>query len=302
MTKKPSHKHYPSASEGAQQSEIFIPSPQTRSPSYKLAFSDPQLLLRDELRGIRLQLELIKPELSMQEHGIESTIVIFGGTRIPDRLNAEKKIREAREAAARQPDDHALQENLKKAVRVFAKADYYEECRKLAKIITEACRKENQDSFVVTTGGGPGIMEAANRGAAEVGGKSIGYNIVLPHEQAPNPYITPELCFQFHYFAIRKMHFMMRARALVVFPGGFGTMDELFEALTIVQTRKMKPIPILLFGREFWEKVINFHFLVEEGLISPEDQEIFQFVDTAEQAWQIIQDFYNHGGAGDGSL
>ncbi len=293
-------KHYPSASEGAKQSAICIDSPQTKSPSYRLAFADPDLLLRDELRGVRLQLELVKPELLLQEHGIESTIVIFGGTRIPDWQKAEKRMLQAREAVDSNPDDPELRKALKKAVRDFAKADYYEECRKLARIITEACQKEQECNFVVTTGGGPGIMEAANRGAAEAGGKSIGYNIVLPHEQAPNSYITPELCFQFHYFAIRKMHFLMRARALVVFPGGFGTMDEMFEALTIIQTKKMHPLPILLFGREFWEKVINFDFLVEEGLISPEDLELFQFVETAEQAWEVIEHFYNHWDNGNG--
>lgn len=294
MTKFSRLKHYPSASEGIAQSRTCIDSPQTKSPSYTLAFIDQQLMLRDELRGVRLQLEMTKPELVLKEHGIHSTIVMFGGTRVPERQTAERRVEAARAAADRDPQDSSLRQNLARAGRVLEKAKYYEECRKLAKLVTEIGQTDCECHYVVTTGGGPGIMEAANRGAAEAGGKTIGYNIVLPHEQSPNPYITPELCFQFHYFAIRKMHFLMRAKALVVFPGGFGTMDELFEALTIIQTKKMKPLPILLFGREFWEKTINFSFLLEEGLIGPSDLEIFHYVETAEEAWKIIEDFYNH--------
>lgn len=296
MTKFSRLRHYPSASEGIEQSKSSIDSAQTRSPSYTLAFDDQQLMLRDELRGVRLQLEMTKPELLLKEHGIQSTIVMFGGTRVPDRKTAEDRLAKARAAAARDRQDVNLQQHVARAERVLEKSHYYEECRKLAKLITEVGQSDCECHYVVTTGGGPGIMEAANRGALEAGGKTIGYNIVLPHEQAPNSYITPELCFQFHYFAIRKMHFLMRAKALIVFPGGFGTMDELFEALTIIQTKKMKPLPILLFGREFWRETIKFDFLLEEGLIGPTDLEIFQYVETAEEAWKTIEDFYNSQG------
>jgi uncharacterized protein (TIGR00730 family) len=299
MVKFSHFKHYPSASEGIEQSRARVETPQTTSPSYTLAFADQQFMLRDEMRGVRLLLEMTKPELLLKEHGIVSTIVMFGGTRVPEQKTAEERLEKARQAAASNPQDLKLQQSVSRAARVLEKACYYEECRKLARMITEYGQTDCECHYVVTTGGGPGIMEAANRGAAEVGGKNIGYNIVLPHEQAPNKYITPELCFQFHYFAIRKMHFLMRAKALVVFPGGFGTMDEMFEALTIIQTKKMKPLPILLFGREFWEKAINFRFLLEEGLIGPADLEIFHYVETAEEAWKIIEDFYNHQADGD---
>jgi len=286
------NKTFPSASEDAMVAELYVPSPQTLSPSYRLAYTDQDFLLRDELRPIRLQLELLKPELILKEHEIDSTIVIFGSTRIPEPKVAQEHFKEAEAAVKKNPRNELLVRMMRIAHRIFEKSKYYEEARKLASLISKASKNSKRFKFVVMTGGGPGIMEAANRGAYEAGAESIGLNIVLPFEQRPNQYITPELCFQFHYFAIRKMHFLIRAKALVVFPGGFGTLDELFETLTLIQTKKIKPIPVLIFGREFWEKIINFEALVEEGTISPEDIQLFQYVETAEEAWKIISDTY----------
>jgi len=246
--------------------------PQTRSPAYRLAFADDDFLCRDELRPVRLQLELLKPEMLMAEYGIASTVVLFGGARIPS-------------------PDH------KDTARTQTLADlsqFYEEARKFARLITEqsvansAGEKEN----VIVTGGGPGVMEAGNRGAEEAGGVSIGLNIVLPHEQAPNAFVTPELSFNFHYFAIRKMHFLMRASAIAVFPGGFGTLDELFETLTLIQTGRMRRVPFLLFGKEFWHRIINWDALSDAGTISPEDIDLFRFVDTAEEALSHIENWH----------
>jgi uncharacterized protein (TIGR00730 family) len=245
--------------------------PQTRSPTYRLAFDDPDFMLRDELRPVRLQLELLKPELIMQEYGIDSTVVLFGGARIP---------RPEEKDGARTPTLAAL-------------SHYYEEAREFARLITLESKQNGHREKVIVSGGGPGVMEAASRGAKDAEGVSVGLNIVLPHEQAPNEYVTPDLCFNFHYFAIRKMHFLMRAAAIVIFPGGFGTLDEMFESLTLIQTRRMKPVPFLLFGRAFWEKIINWEALAEAGTISPEDLELFQYVETAREAvdainrWQI---------------
>ena len=283
---------FPSALEDARVAELCIPSPQTLSPSYRLAYRDHDFLLRDELRPVRLQLELLKPELILKEHGIESTIVIFGSTRIPEPKVAHEHLAEAEAAPSKDPTNESLTQKARIARSIAEKSRYYEEARQLASLVSKASKNSNHFNFVVITGGGPGIMEAANRGAYEVGAENIGLNIVLPFEQKPNEYITPELSFQFHYFAIRKMHFLMRAKALVVFPGGFGTLDELFETLTLIQTRKIKPIPVLIFGREFWEKIINFNALVEEGTISPEDVKLFQYVETAEEAWKIISRTY----------
>jgi hypothetical protein len=295
MRNKKKNKTFPSALEDARAAELSVPSPQSLSPSYRLAYTDHDFLLRDELRPVRLELELLKPELILKEHGIESTIVIFGGTRIPEPKVAHQQLAEAEAAVRKDPANEFAAREMEIARRIFEKSKYYEEARKLASLISKASKNSNHFNFVVITGGGPGIMEAANRGAYEVGAESIGLNIVLPFEQKPNEYITPELCFQFHYFAIRKMHFLMRAKALVVFPGGFGTLDELFETLTLIQTKKIKPMPVLIFGREFWERIINFDGLVEEGTISPEDIELFKYVETAEEAWEIIS------GMGDGS-
>lgn len=292
MTPKAPTKCFPSASDSVKDAALCIVSPQTKSESYKLAFDDSQFLLRDELRAVRLQLEMMKPEIIQQEQGVNETVVIFGGSRIPDPETAAKRLQEEEMQAKREPLSAMAALRVSCARRVLDKSNYYEEARELARLITESCLSNDECDLIVSTGGGPGIMEAANRGAHEAGGKSIGLNIVLPHEQAPNEYITPELCFQFHYFAIRKMHFLMRARALVAFPGGYGTMDELFETLTLIQTRTIKALPVILFGQEFWDKAIDFDFLVGEGVIAPEDKNIFYMVEKAREAWEIISAFY----------
>lgn len=282
-----------SAREDSVRSQAHAPeTAQTASPAFRLAYEDEDFLFRPDLRPVRLQLELLKPELLQQEQGIRSTIAMFGSARIPDPATAVEHLAEAEAAARLQPHDKVLARKVMVARRMLANSRYYEEARRLAQIVSNTCVGEHICDFVVKTGGGPGIMEAANRGAAEVGGKSIGLNIVLPMEQAPNRYITPELCFRFHYFAIRKMHFMIRVKALVVFPGGFGTMDELFEALTLIQTGKIEPIPVLLFGREYWERVLNIDAMVMEGMVSPEDKELLTFVETAEEAWNIVAEYY----------
>ena len=258
---------------------------QTQSPSYLLAFRDTDFLLRQELRPVRFQLELLKTEMLLDEAQIGSTLVCYGSARIPSPEQAEAA---RRTAAGTTPERQAVVE------RLIAKSKYYEEARKLARIASECAVVENGlRQFVICSGGGPSIMEAANRGAAEAGADSIGLNIVLPHEQAPNTYVTPNLSFQFHYFALRKMHFLLRARAVAVFPGGFGTLDEMFELLTLIQTGKMKPIPILLFGTEFWSRIVNFQGLVEEGVISPDDIKLLTPVETAEEAWAEIVKFYD---------
>ncbi|HEY6512183.1 MAG TPA: TIGR00730 family Rossman fold protein [Burkholderiaceae bacterium] len=251
--------------------------------SYRLAFTDERFLLREELRPVRMQLELLKPEMIQQEQRIESTIVLFGSARIvpPDVAKLQMQ-------AADASGDAAL---VRRAAVALEMSQYYDEARRFSQIVTQRSRTLDTPIYVVT-GGGPGIMEAGNRGAHDVGGRSIGLNIVLPHEQAPNPYITPELCFQFHYFAMRKMHFVMRSIALVCFPGGFGTFDELFETMTLVQTGKSRPRPILLFGRTFWEKVINFQHLVDCGMISAQDLGLFHYVETAEEAWARLAEHY----------
>lgn len=267
-------------------------SPGARSPSYRLAFKDDDFLMRDELRPVRLQLELLKPELLQQECGIRSTIVVFGGTRIPDRDTAEARLRKAELDASENPDDTEKARKVQIARNVFDRSHYYDEARELGRLITAASCHGDCFENVIVTGGGPGLMEAANRGAHDAGGKSIGLNIVLPKEQIPNPYVTPELSFQFHYFAIRKMHFLMRARALVVFPGGFGTLDELFETLTLIQTKKIDPVPILLVGKAYWQRIVNFDALVDEGTIDPGDLKLFQFAESAREVWEVIQAFY----------
>ena len=279
---------YPRAGDGAKAARVHVDSPQTRSPSYRLAYQDEEFLLRDELRPVRLQLELLKPELIQQEQNIESTIVIFGGSRIPDPEKAKRAFDSIQTEVEKNPTDLALTKKLERARRALNNSKYYEEARKLARHISSACQCGEKHTHVIATGGGSGIMEAANRGAHDVKAKSIGFNIVLPFEQKPNPFITPDLSFQFHYFAVRKMHFLLRATALIVFPGGFGTMDELFETLTLVQTHKIEPIPILLFGKEFWERAVDFVLFAEEGMISPEDLGLFQYVEEAEEAWEII--------------
>lgn len=284
---------YPASREGLAAAESrTIESAQTTSPSYRLSFNDPDFLTREELRPVRLQLELLKPELLQQQQGVKATVVVFGSSRIPDIETAQSNLQQAEMAADEDPENPGIQRQVAIARRILAKSGYYQEARKLGRLISAICHDRSGCNLYVITGGGPGIMEAANRGADDAGAQSIGLNIVLPHEQAPNSYISPELCFQFHYFSVRKMHFLMRAQALVAFPGGFGTLDELFETLTLIQTKKIEPLPVLLFGREFWQQAINFEFLVEEGVISPEDLNIFNYVETAEEAADIIRDYF----------
>jgi len=280
-------RNFPSAHEEV---KAQVPHPNYDGPgsAYQLAFADNEFLLREELRPVRMQLELLKPELMQQEQGIKSTIVMFGSARIPSRDGAQNLLDSARAAG----DPAAV----KRAETQLKMSHFYEEARRFAAIVTRVSSERAKPIYVVT-GGGPGIMEAGNRGAFEAGGKSIGLNIVLPHEQHPNPYITPELCFRFHYFALRKMHFLMRAVALVAFPGGFGTLDELFEAMTLIQTGKSRRRPILLFGREFWTRLIDFDLLLETGMISPGDEKLIRFVETAEEAWDVLESEYDLGKA-----
>ena len=266
------------------------------SPAYLRAYEDVAFLHREDLRPVRLQLELLKPELMLQEQGIVSTIVVFGSTRTIEETDIRPIVKNLEERAAAAPKNKALAAELAIAKRLLAKSRYYEEAREFARLVTSACQVDGQCDYVIVTGGGPGIMEAANRGAQDGGGKSVGLNITLPEEQFPNPYITPELSFQFHYFAIRKMHFMMRAKAMVAFPGGYGTMDELFETLTLVQTGKVKSLPVILFGREFWSRAIDFPYLRDEGVIAPQDLDLFRFAETAREAWDKIQEYYRNRG------
>ncbi len=287
---KKRHGLFPSSAEDARLARLQkLESPASKSASYRLAYTDEDFLLRPELRPVRLQLELLKPELIQQEQGIEETIAIFGSARLNDREAAERELDAARRAVAEKPQDQERQVRLRRAETGLRNSHYYEEARRLTYLITSRCQRGDQCRLVVVTGGGPGIMEAANRGAHEAGGKSIGLNIVLPFEQNANPYITPDLSFQFHYFAIRKMHFLIRTRAMVCFPGGFGTFDELFETLTLIQTRKILAFPIILVGREFWQKVVNFSALVEEGVISLADLDLLTLVDNGDEAWTELQ-------------
>lgn len=264
-----------------------------QSPSYRLANEDVDFLRRDELRAVRLQLELLKPELLQQQEGIHSTIVVFGSARLIEANDARARVAEAEAALAQKPDDPGNRQAVAVARRRLALSPFYGQAREFGRLVSQACQLDGRCEYVIVTGGGPGIMEAANRGAADVGAKSMGFNIALPHEQAPNPYITPNLCFQFHYFALRKMHFLLRAKALVAFPGGFGTMDELFETLTLIQTGKVTDVTVVLMGRAFWDRLINWPMLIEEGLIGPRDTQLFQYAETAQEAWDII--VANHG-------
>jgi uncharacterized protein (TIGR00730 family) len=291
------HNVFPSAEEDAGAALRAVETPQTRSPSYRLAFTDQDFLLRDELRPLRLQLELLKPELLQQEYGIDATVVIFGSTRIPDAAAAAQHLAQVEAQASQKPIHADLARQVDIARRVLTKSHYYDEARRLGHLITTQAEQAGLGRLVVITGGGPGIMEAANRGAYDADGPTIGLNIVLPHEQCPNPYVTPELSFQFHYFAIRKMHFLLRAKALVTFPGGFGTLDELFETLTLIQTHKVQPVPVLLFGEDYWRRIVNFEALVDEGTIAPEDLDLFRYVATAEEAWEAIAAFYRDKGS-----
>src|SRR3954453_11209431 len=278
----PPKRIFPTSKVDARAAEHDPSSPQTESVAYKLAFQDTDFLLREDLRPVRFQLELLKPELLLNEAGIGSTFVFYGSARIPSPEMADALI-----AAATNTEQERIAERLK------AKAHYYEVARELARLAsTNGLDEEGKHHFVVCSGGGPSIMEAANRGASEEGRDSIGLNIVLPHEQLPNRYVTPGLSFQFHYFALRKMHFLLRARAVAVFPGGFGTLDESLELLTLVQTGKVRPLPIILFGRDFWNRVINFRAMVEEGVIAPHDLDLIHWCEQAEEAWEFVTNFY----------
>jgi hypothetical protein len=253
--------------------------------AYRLAFGDPEFLLRRETRGVRLQLELLKPDLDQTEMGVENTIVVFGSARFSSPETAQRLLDEAHQSG-----DAAA---LKVAERHVRNAQHYEQARQFGRIVaTHSSTLPEKERLYICTGGGPGIMEAANRGASETGALTIGLNIALPHEQSANPYVTPALSFKFHYFAVRKMHFMMRAKAMVAFPGGFGTLDELFEVITLVQTRKSTPVPIILFGKDYWKRLINMDVLVEEGAISPEDLHLFHYTDDPQEAWDLIRRFY----------
>ena len=256
-----------------------------QADAYRLAFVDPEFLLRRETRGLRMQLEMLKPEIEQQAQGIENTIVVFGSARFPAPEQAEKAL-----VLAQKSGDAAA---LRLAQRQVRNAHFYEQARLFARLVATYSKPlPAKEQLFICTGGGPGIMEAANRGAHELGMPNVGLNIALPHEQSSNAYVSPSLSFKFHYFALRKMHFMMRAKALVAFPGGFGTLDELFEVITLVQTRKAKPVPIVLFGSSYWKRLINFEVLLEEGAISPEDLDLVQYVDDPQVAWNAIKTFY----------
>jgi uncharacterized protein (TIGR00730 family) len=266
------------------------------SESYCSADQDLDFLQSESARGVRLQLDFLKTETLLEEHAIAHTIVVFGGTRILEPQAAQRAVETCKDVLAARPGDAALQRNLEVAQRIAAKSRYYDMARAFGRLVGAAGKKAIGGEITVMTGGGPGIMEAANRGACDVGAKSIGLNIALPHEQYPNPYVTPDLCFRFHYFAMRKMHFLLRARALVAFPGGYGTLDEVFEVLALAQTRKMTPVPVVLVGEAYWRGVFNPQFLVDEGVIDPEDRDLFWYAESAEQAWQDILRWYETTG------
>ncbi len=266
------------------------------SPSYIPADHDLDFLQQDNTRSIRLQLDYLKPEQLLKQHGIEHTIVVFGSTRIVEPVAARHKVETLSARLADNPQDADLARRLAVAQRVQDKSRYYTVAREFGNLVAAACGGASDPRLVVMTGGGPGIMEAANRGAHDAGAKTVGLNISLPHEQYPNPYITPELCFHFHYFALRKMHFLLRARALVALPGGFGTFDELFETLTLIQTRKIKPVPVVLIGEHYWRRVLDIDFMVEEGVIDAEDRELFWYAETAQEAWDGIEAWHQDNG------
>jgi uncharacterized protein (TIGR00730 family) len=280
-TRVPSRVFRPAQQE-AESANTATGTPQTEHPAYRLAFQDMDFLLREDLRPVRFQLELLKSQLMFDEANIASTFVIYGSARIPEPAKADAVM-----ALAETDEQKRIAE------RLVAKAKYYDVARRLGQLASNFPLDTNgKRHFVVTSGGGPSIMEAANRGARDVGAETIGLNIVLPHEQAPNPYVTPGLSMQFHYFALRKMHFLLHARAVAVFPGGFGTFDESFELLTLIQTGKIDPIPVLFYGKEFWTRVVNFEALCEEGVISPRDLKLFHFCETAEEGWAIVREFW----------
>jgi uncharacterized protein (TIGR00730 family) len=266
------------------------------SPSYRRADNDVEFLAQDGVRGVRLQLDYLKPELLLQQHKIHQTIVVFGSTRICEPAAAMRKVQALRALLAADAKNDDLQRQLDIAERIKAKSHYYEVAHEFGRLVGAANHSAREHHTAIITGGGPGVMEAANRGAFDVGAKSVGLNISLPHEQYPNPYVTPELCFSFHYFALRKLHFLLRAKALVAFPGGYGTFDELFEVLTLVQTRKIKPIPVVLVGEAYWRRAVDIDFLVDEGVIDAEDRDLFWFAETAQEIWDGILHWHDASG------
>ena len=261
-------------------------------PSYEVAYKDIDFICSDDLRPVRLHLELLKPEKLMEEAGIQSSVVVFGGTQVASKEQAQALVAEAEKKMAADANDEEAKRDLVRAQNVLKKSRYYEECRAFSKIVTEFNKQHRDGEFFIKTGGGPGIMEAGNRGAFEAGGKSMALNITLPFEQEPNSYITPGLCFQFNYFAIRKMHFLLRAKAIVCFPGGFGTLDELFTVLTLRQTGRMQEVPIILYGKEYWDGIIDFQFLADQAVISDSHLELFQYTETPEETWKVIREFH----------
>ncbi|MEO5774369.1 MAG: LOG family protein [Sphingomicrobium sp.] len=279
----PPKRIFPTSKVDAQAARHVPSSPQTESRAYKLAFQDTEFLLREDLRPVRFQLELLKPELLLDEAKIRSTFVFYGSARIPEPAKAATLVQ-----AASTDEERRIAESLR------AKSKYYDVARELARLSSRTPEDEKGwRDFVVCSGGGPSIMEAANRGACDEGKDTVGLNIVLPHEQLPNVYVTPDLSFQFHYFALRKMHFLLRARAVAVFPGGFGTFDEMFELLTLIQTGKVRQLPILLFGREFWTRVVNFEALAEEGVVSRSDLDLIHWSEDANEAWDFVRGYYD---------
>ena len=266
------------------------------SPTYRSSDDDPDFLARDESRGIRLQLDYLKAELLLEESGIHHTVVVFGSTRIAEPGAAAKRVDELAAALVAAPDDAEIARQIAVARRILAKSRYYDVAREFGHLVASTDRRYRGHRLVVTTGGGPGIMEAANRGAFDAGAKTVGLNITLPREQFPNPYVTPELCFRFHYFALRKLHFLLRAKALVAFPGGFGTFDELFELLTLMQTRTIKPMPVVLVGEEYWHGAVDFDYLVDEGVVDREDRDLFWFAETAQDIWDGILSWHAANG------
>jgi uncharacterized protein (TIGR00730 family) len=266
------------------------------SPSYRRSDQDVDFLGRDDIRGVRLELDYLKAELLIQQHRIRHTIVVFGGTRIQEPAAIRREVEDLRAMLAANPADQDLVRRLQVAERLQAKSCYYDVAREFGRLVGASQPKAHAQEVVVMTGGGPGIMEAANRGAFDVGAKSIGLNIHLPHEQYPNPYVTPELCFRFHYFALRKLHFLKRARALVAFPGGFGTFDELFETLTLIQTRTIKPVPVVLVGERYWREAVNVDFLAAEGVIDQEDRDLFWYAETAQEIWEGVLHWHELNG------
>jgi uncharacterized protein (TIGR00730 family) len=265
-----------------------------KSPSYRLAYQDADFIRRPDMRPLRLELELLKPEILLEEQGVDATIVVFGGTQLVEPATAQAKLEQTEAELEQEPDNPARIRAASRAKQRRVKAHFYDECREFARIASSLKDSTGNNRYCIVTGGGPGIMEAANRGAHDVGAKNVGLNITLPFEQIPNPYITPDLCFQFNYFAIRKMHFLLRAQALVCFPGGFGTLDELFTTLTLRQTQRMQEIPVILYGTDYWKRVLDFDFLADEGMIQDDHLELFTYADTPREAWKAIEDHHQH--------